>query len=344
MPLMLFAFRKEARIFAILLANLSSLTLDFVARHKAGGTHLNYFVYKQLPILPPDRYTETDVAFIVPRVLELTYTSHDLASWARDLGYEGTQFDFDPERRSVLRSELDAWYARAYGLVRDDLRYVLDPADVMGEDYPSETFRVLKNNEIKAFGEYRTQRLVLREFDRMALAEASGEPYVSLLIPPPGQQAQPVYSPHGIIRDEIDARLAGLLLTMIRQAGRVPRRYLNDALTMASQPALVASFINAEGAATIAAFGQRHVSVFDATRLADGRLQAWLRHFESIGLIRMESQGDQLAAVLAPAAPSHLIVDEEGAPVAMLLLQAARQASAGAAGEAQPAGDSVRRA
>lgn len=48
---------------------------------------------------------------------------------------------------------------------RDELRYILDPADVMGADYPSETFRVLKNSELRVFGEYRTQRMVLAAWD-----------------------------------------------------------------------------------------------------------------------------------------------------------------------------------
>ena len=64
-----------------------------------------------------------------------------------------------------MRAELDAHYARLYGLIRDELRYILDPADVMGQDYPSETFRVLKNKELRDFGEYRTQRLVLAAWD-----------------------------------------------------------------------------------------------------------------------------------------------------------------------------------
>lgn len=51
---------------------------------------------------------------------------------------------------------------------RDELRYILDPGDVMDEDYPSETFRVLKNKEIREFGEYRTQRLVLEAWDRLS--------------------------------------------------------------------------------------------------------------------------------------------------------------------------------
>jgi len=110
----------------------------------------------------------TDFAFIVPRVLELTYTAHDLQSWAADLGHTGPPFSWNPERRARLRAELDAYYARLYGLTRDELRYILDPADVMGADYPSETFRVLKNNETRQFGEYRTRRLVLEAWDALA--------------------------------------------------------------------------------------------------------------------------------------------------------------------------------
>jgi hypothetical protein len=76
----------------------------------------------------------------------------------------------DEARRAQLRAELDAWYALAYGLTRDELRYVLDPKDVMGPDYPSETFRVLQNSEIRKYGEYRTQRLVLAAYDHLAAA------------------------------------------------------------------------------------------------------------------------------------------------------------------------------
>jgi hypothetical protein len=74
---------------------------------------------------------------------------------------------FSQARRAIALSEIDAYYAHLYGLSRNELRYILDPADVMGPDYPSETFRVLKNNEIREFGEYRTQRLVLEAWDRL---------------------------------------------------------------------------------------------------------------------------------------------------------------------------------
>jgi hypothetical protein len=65
------------------------------------------------------------------------------------------------------RAELDVYYAHLYGLNRDERRDILDPADVMGPDYASQTFRVLKTNEIRQFGEFRTQRLVLEAWDRL---------------------------------------------------------------------------------------------------------------------------------------------------------------------------------
>ena len=130
------------------------------------------------------------LAYIVPRVLELTHTAHDMQSWANDLlaalpsadprppeqrGTPLPPFPWNPERRAQLRAELDAYYARLYGLDRNELRYILDPADVMGADYPSETFRVLKNSELREFGEYRTQRLVLAAWDALE-AEAAQSP------------------------------------------------------------------------------------------------------------------------------------------------------------------------
>lgn len=153
------------------IGNISSIVFDHIARQKAGGINLNFFYVKQFPVLSPSFYTADRLNFIVPRVLELTYTSHSLAPFARDLGYEGPPFPWDEDRRAQLRAELDTFYARAYGLTRDELSYILDPADVKGLEYPSETFRVLKEKEIRRHGEYRTQRLVLEAWDRL---EADG--------------------------------------------------------------------------------------------------------------------------------------------------------------------------
>lgn len=138
-----------------------------MVRQKVGGTNLSYHFVEQFPVLPPSTYTDAALAYIVPRVLELTYTSHALVPFARDLGHYGPPFPWNEDRRATLRAELDAWYAHAYGLTRDELRYVLDPADVHGPGCFSETFRVLKANECARYDEYRTRRLVLEAWDRL---------------------------------------------------------------------------------------------------------------------------------------------------------------------------------
>lgn len=171
LPLMFPSPSHSPTVVAGLIGNLSSLVLDYVARQKVGGTTLNFYLMYQFPVLPPETYEGGAQAFLAPRVLELIYTSHAMAPFARDLGYDGPPFGWDEDRRSLLRAELDAFYAKAYGLTRDELRYILDPADVMGQDYPSETFRVLKINEIRQYGEYRTRRLVLDAWDRMEQGE-----------------------------------------------------------------------------------------------------------------------------------------------------------------------------
>ncbi len=76
------------------------------------------------------------------------------------------------ERRALLRAELDAYFARLYGLTRDELRYILCPQDVYGPDFPGETFRVLKEREEREYGEYRTRRLVLEAWGRQELMKS----------------------------------------------------------------------------------------------------------------------------------------------------------------------------
>ena len=49
-------------------------------------------------------------------MLRLTYTAHDMAPFARDLGYDGPPFTWDEEERRHLRARLDALYFHLYGL------------------------------------------------------------------------------------------------------------------------------------------------------------------------------------------------------------------------------------
>jgi hypothetical protein len=202
---------------AALLANLDSLVCDFVARQKVGGTSLKLFTIRQIPVFPPEHYTSADLSFIVPRVLELTYTARDLTDWAKSLGFDGQPFAFNPDRRAILRAELDAYYARLYGLTHDELRYVLDPADVMGEDYPSETFRVLKNKErIPGTEQYRTQQLVLAAWDALEVRQPITAPEPK---PVRRRAPLPIYAEGATPASTAEDWLAGLIVDVLQQAG-----------------------------------------------------------------------------------------------------------------------------
>ena len=171
--------RVPSSLVIALIAAQSSLIFDFVARQRVGGIHMTQFIWKQLPV-PTPATLEPHLDCIVPRVLELVYTAYEMTPFARDLGDDGEPFRWDEDRRAQLRAELDAFFFRLYGIDdRDDVDYIL-------ETFQTETGG-LKHNEIRDHGEYRTKRLVLTEYDRMAAAEASGVPYESPLPKPPGQ-------------------------------------------------------------------------------------------------------------------------------------------------------------
>ena len=149
---------------ACLTATINSIVLDYVERIKQSGSNVSLFYFKQLPILPPEAFKEQDVAFICERVAKLTRTADDINEvWLTD--YPAYTFQ-GPEERLQIRCELDAYIARMYGLTREELHYILDPADAMNDPtFPSVTFPGLKNKELKLYSEYRTQRLVLKAFD-----------------------------------------------------------------------------------------------------------------------------------------------------------------------------------
>ncbi len=156
---------------------------DYVARQKVGGT-TSHVLHRRAAAGTRRRLRTSGLAhgsqrhpstgWITARVLELTYTAWDMQPFARDLGDDGPPFRWDPERRSLLRAELDAAYFHLYGITRDDTDYILD------------TFPIVKRKDEAAYGEYRTKRLILEFYDRMADAIRTGVPYRTAIDPPPG--------------------------------------------------------------------------------------------------------------------------------------------------------------
>lgn len=171
-----------------LLANINSIVFDFIVRQKIGGNNLNKFIIKQLPALPVAcYYDQTNIVanwavWLYQRVIELVYTSYEMKKVAEELGYLGSPFKWNAERRFYMMREIDAAYAHLYALSRDQLEVVL------------EHFASLIKLEIAEYGEYRTKRVILEMYDQMKAAMESGGEYQTWLDPPPADErvAHPV--------------------------------------------------------------------------------------------------------------------------------------------------------
>jgi hypothetical protein len=176
---------EYSRVAPLLLANLGSFAFDFVARQKVQSTSMNWYILEQLPVIAPTRFNEplpatfaqamraanlmnghhphpTVADFVIPQVLALSYTAHDMAPFARDLGYVDAAgqvlppFVWNDEERRARLAALDALFFYLYGLNADDAAYILD------------TFPIVREQDIKAFGRYRTKEdilALLRELD-----------------------------------------------------------------------------------------------------------------------------------------------------------------------------------
>lgn len=163
------------------LSCLNSFVFDYIARNKMGGIHLSDHVSYQMPYPTPHCFNRSCswfpqmalTSWLLPRVLELTYTAWDLAPFARDCGYDGPPFRWDEERRFWLRSEIDAAFFHLYGIARDDVDYILD------------TFPIVRRRDEARYGVYRTKVAILDLYDRMQHAIDTGVPYRTVLDPPP---------------------------------------------------------------------------------------------------------------------------------------------------------------
>jgi hypothetical protein len=161
---------------AALIAAQSSLVFEYVARQKVDGPVVRPIHWKQLPVPTPDML-EPHLPFIVPRVLELVYTSSDMGPFSRDLDDTGDPFAWDPDRRASLRAELDAFFFRVYGIDdRDDAEYIIDTLQAGADG--------LERSESQGDDSRRAGKLVLAAYDRMT--EADGAEYETRIFPPPG--------------------------------------------------------------------------------------------------------------------------------------------------------------
>ncbi len=164
------AYRQSA---PYLIANFNAKIFDYVTRQKVHGTHLNWYIVEQLPVVPPDRYgtvrfgSKTAGEIVRELALELTYTARDMAPFARDMDYVGEDgevkppFVWDEERRLHLCAKLDAVFFHLYGITdRDDVRYVFS------------MFPIIEKQEKDNYGIYKSCELCLAYMNALT----SGKP------------------------------------------------------------------------------------------------------------------------------------------------------------------------
>jgi hypothetical protein len=163
---------QPPQLLACVYGALTSFALDYLSRQKVGGSNLTYNYFKQFPVPAPALFTQacpwapgqTVSEWLLPRILELTYTSWDLEPFARDCGYTGPPFGWDEERRFQLRCELDAAFFRLY-LGADD-EWARDTPPALREKLPTprhaiehimDSFPIVKRKDEEASGGYRTR-------------------------------------------------------------------------------------------------------------------------------------------------------------------------------------------
>ncbi len=164
---------------AALIAAQSSQVFDYIARQKIDGHAMRASDWKQLPV-PTPTMLEPHLPFVVPRVLELVYTSPDMSPLARDLDDRGEYpFAWDSDRRVSLQAELDAFFFRLYGIDdRDDVEYITGTLAAGAGS--------LERSESQGDDGRRARKMILAAYDRMSEADAAGTEYETPIFPPPG--------------------------------------------------------------------------------------------------------------------------------------------------------------
>jgi hypothetical protein len=163
----------------LLLANLNSMAFDFVLRQKLQGQNLNWFIVEQLPVIDPAQFEAPLPAkfaaamraaqwmnghhpdpsfadFVLPQVVALSYTAHDMAAFARDMGFVDAAgeplppFVWNENERRARMAALDAVFFYLYGIDAHDASYILH------------TFPIVREQDMQSFGRFVTHDDVLQ--------------------------------------------------------------------------------------------------------------------------------------------------------------------------------------
>lgn len=168
----------------LLTANLNSAPFDFVTRQKVHAANLNWFIVEQLPVVPPAAYArsfgpKTARDIVRQEVLALTYTAHDMAPFAREMGHidpatgeAKPPFTWDASERLRRRAKLDALYFMLYfpSSTAAEMEALRETAT-----YIYSTFPIVLGHEMAAHGRYVSRDLCMLYMNALAAGDPDAE-------------------------------------------------------------------------------------------------------------------------------------------------------------------------
>ncbi|MDO9530030.1 MAG: N-6 DNA methylase [Syntrophales bacterium] len=279
---------KKSLLFVTMM---NAFPFDYVVRQKFFGANFIKSILLQLAA-PSMGVIHSHQSFILPRALELFYTSWQLEGFAAECGYNGNPFTWDEIRRQQIRAELDALFFYVYGFSIDHVAFILD------------SYRILRDKDEDRFGEYRTKRLILEIYDDLAEAIRIGKPYQTRIDPLPADPRvahlpseeimEAVIIDPSFPRTETQRVLCAATLELVRTASDMPNGMYLDALYLATHPdhceVLLTNTENSK-------FRIVASKVTQLLFLSKGQLMGWKQirdYLEMVGAIRIaDRQGAQ---------------------------------------------------
>jgi hypothetical protein len=161
----------DLRYLLLWLGVANSFAMDFLVRPKV-SLHMSYTVMDSLPF-PRDFGQSPSADKIARRVCSLCAVGPEMDEFRQDaiaLGILTSESDVveSPDQRAVVAAEIDTLVARdVFRMKKDEMLYILDPDNILGKNCGVETFKGLRNAELRIFKEFRTQRLIEEAWGRV---------------------------------------------------------------------------------------------------------------------------------------------------------------------------------
>jgi len=177
-PTVLFS-NDDNRLLMLWLAVANAICMDFIVRKKV-SLKMSFTLVDSLP-LPREFNDHPLERLIALDALRLAATGPEMTEfWSTTAPMLGLNPRTEApvvntQERDQLRAEIDVLVARdLFGITRNEMRYLLDPADILGADCEFETFGALKRAEEKQWnGRFRTRDLILDTWDSLRLPTAA---------------------------------------------------------------------------------------------------------------------------------------------------------------------------